>query len=324
MAEPSAGGAVTCPDCGGPVRPGRERLCPRCGFPLMFLRESADTGGAGPARVPGERDEATSVLRLRTPDRGTRVGGTSIDEVGPLADGQVVCRRCGLRNPPERIRCQRCGLELRAVPQLAPPPPVVPAPPPPSARRWWPLALAAVVAVVLIGGAALLAAIEPDFTGSPDDGTAPAAAELVQVDRTTVRASASSTLDDPRFKVAYLTDGDSQTAWQSDGRRQGGRNVGVRLTFRFASAVPLARITVVNGYGRSPEDYQNNERLAKVRVSAGEWSGEWPLTDTVTPQSLDIAAGSVDELTIEVAQTYPGARFPDLAVSEVTFYQQRG
>jgi hypothetical protein len=181
------------------------------------------------------------------------------------------------------------------------------------------------VAAVLIGGAVVLAATEPDlFGGGGQQGQPPAAGEAVPIDRQAVRVAASSTIDDPRFQVANLTDGDTQTAWQSDGRAVRD-NAGVRLTFRFASQVRLARIVLINGYGRSPEDYQNNERLARARVSGGDWSAEWKLTDTVSPQALDVAsdAGAVTEVTIEVAGVYPGARFPDLAVSEVTFYERR-
>jgi ribosomal protein L40E len=315
---------TTCPDCGGPVRPDRERLCRRCGYPLMFLRDAPDRTAFGPARIPGERDDATGVL---PPARRDEPRLTTVDELPPLAPGELVCPRCGERNPPERVRCQRCGQELRTgQPRRPPPPRPAPLPPPlPAAapaprrslRQLWPLAVALAGAALLIGAAVVLATLGPDLSRSPGQ-TAAGQPDLVRVPAAEIGPSASSTILDPPFPVENTVDGDGGTAWQSDGRRLAS-NVGVTLTFEFASPVRLARITIVNGYARTPGDFANNERIARLRVSGGDWSARWELRDTADPQTLDVDAGEIGAVTFEVEAVYPSARFKQLAVSEVAF-----
>jgi hypothetical protein len=140
-----------------------------------------------------------------------------------------------------------------------------------------------------------------------------------------VRVTASSTIpaaEDPRFVVARIADGDPATAWQSDGKRLTS-NVGVRLTFRFDRPVRLARISVVNGYARTPQDFRNNERVARWQVRRDTGSTGWTLEDTAQPQSLDLDAAATTTVTFVVERVHPSTRWPDLAVSEVTFYERR-
>jgi Double zinc ribbon len=318
MSDPESGArTATCPDCGTVVRPDRERLCPTCGYPLAFLKTTPEPADFGPARLPGERLEATGVLRTginpAVPDATRAVPVWETPTPGP---GEVVCPRCGEVNSVERVRCQRCGQVLRT--QTPPPmPPPEPAGPPPAESRmraWLPLIWALLVAALLISVAVLLA------VGGSDDDTSGAAGQpgLVRADVATIRASASSTNPDPRFPVRNLLDGDPRTPWQSDGERVGG-NVGVSLTFEFGAAVQLARVTLVNGDGRGAEDYQSNERATRLRLSSGGWSQGWDLRDTGDPQSLDIDPGPISTLTLAVEAVYLSSRFPDLAISEVTF-----
>lgn len=311
---------LTCPDCGTPVRPDRERLCPKCGYLLASLRTAPEPADFGPQRTPGEKGEATSVIPAKRPDPT----GTVIDGAPLPGPGEVECPRCRERNPMERVRCQRCGLELRTPRAVAPPP--VPVPPPPPrrtgslARKLLPVAGAVVGAAALIGVAVFLADRGPDLDADPPaGGSGGAPPGLVQVDPKSVRANASSTNPDLGFPVANTVDGDPRTTWQSDGGRLKS-NVGVRLTYQFANPVQLARITLVNGDGRSPQDYTNNQRVKRLRLTSGSWSARWNLDDRAEPQTLDVDAGAVSSLTLEVESTYPGTRFKDLAVSEVSFY----
>lgn len=311
--------SATCPDCGGPVRPDRERLCPRCGYPLVFLR-GAPVEAEAPARTPGEREDATSVL---SSDQRLRAGDfTTVDEAPRPRAGEIVCPRCGEPNPPERIRCQRCGLELRTGPAVASVPPPVPAAPAPRPmRRWWPLLAAVAIAVALIVAAVLLANRGPDMSAGPGGAGGAPGAQLVRIDPGTIRAAASSTnSDERRFRVANTVDGDRNTAWQSDGARVGS-NVGVRLTYRFATPVRLARIGIVNGFARSERDFANNERVARFLVRGDDaFRAQWNVADTAEPQQVDLPSPTVTTLTLEVEGVYPGARFPDLAISELAFY----
>jgi hypothetical protein len=326
VADATAGRqTVACPDCGTPVRPDRERLCPTCGYPLVLLRSAPVDAEAGPARVPGEQGEATDVFRTDLFARGA----TTVDDQPPPGLDEVECPRCRERNPLERIRCQRCGLELqgrRPTPVAAPllPEPVLPFEPEPPrpkrGNRWMiPVGWALVIAAALIAAAAFFATRGPDLSNSQEQDPPAGNGGLVRVAQQDIQASASSTLpNDPRFNVANTVDGKNETTWQSDGKRLRS-NVGVSLTYRFARELPLARITVVNGDARSERDFTNNERVRRLQVRAGSWVASWELKDTTDPQSIDVDAGLVSAVTLEVEATYPGTTFKDVAISEVIF-----
>lgn len=109
---------MPCPDCGSPVRPEADQLCPNCGYPLMFLRQEGTDEARAVPRTPGEPDERTGVYRSQT-----RVHTTP----EPVFHGPgTQCPQCGYPNEPVRIRCERCGRELRAARphgvRLGPPP----------------------------------------------------------------------------------------------------------------------------------------------------------------------------------------------------------
>jgi hypothetical protein len=119
---------MPCPDCGYPVQPDRDQLCPNCGYPLMFLRKSAgdnDARAQSIPRSPNERDDMTG-LRGAPPVPQPRVETRQFQPgtYGVPPQGQVQCRSCGYPNDPARIRCERCGFELRTArprgTQLAP------------------------------------------------------------------------------------------------------------------------------------------------------------------------------------------------------------
>jgi hypothetical protein len=306
---------MTCPDCAGPVWPQRERLCPRCGYPLMFLEPEPESEGFVVSRVPGERDDATSVLTSPLPGPPMDQPRIVFDQEPPA--GQIVCPRCGQINPPSRIRCERCGQDLRP-PQQAAPPPLLQQPPPArrgSGRRW----LVVVGALAAVG---LLAAAVALFVNRGSDGAAPTgqgSTAPVRVPPADITVSASSTLKDPPiFAVTNMLDGDLGTTWQSDGVRLGS-NIGVKLTFRFARPARLVRITLINGDGRSPTDFSNNQRAARLAVNTGSGTKTWQVRDTVDPQTLDLDATPTNAVTLVVEAVYPGTRFKDLAVTDVSF-----
>ncbi len=121
---------LPCPDCGSPVRPDSDQLCPTCGYPLMFLRSPAEDDARAVPRSPDERVDDTGVVvpRQRLGDTrefpaATYGGGPG---PGPAAAGQTRCPACGYSNEPARIRCERCGHAIRE----ARPPAVVLGPPP--------------------------------------------------------------------------------------------------------------------------------------------------------------------------------------------------
>src|SRR4051812_6521596 len=126
---------MPCPDCGSPVRPEVEQLCPSCGYPLMFLRRPVEDDARAVPRSPNEREDPTGMTQVPPP--GQRMGDTrqftpsTYGQAAPAGHGQTQCPRCGYGNEAARIRCERCGQELRqARPDavhLAPPVPQAPA-----------------------------------------------------------------------------------------------------------------------------------------------------------------------------------------------------
>jgi hypothetical protein len=117
---------LPCPDCGSPVQPEREQLCPRCGYPLMFLRQNGndDARAQSVPRSPNEHDDPTSLRAVPQQRADTRQFPGTNYGAAP-SHGQAQCRNCGYPNEQTRIRCERCGNEMRpARPQarvLAPP-----------------------------------------------------------------------------------------------------------------------------------------------------------------------------------------------------------
>ncbi|MEV6596443.1 hypothetical protein AB0M36_06185 [Actinoplanes sp. NPDC051346] len=138
--RPDAVRQLPCPDCGSPVHPDREQLCPGCGYPLMFLRQPAEDDARAIPRAPGERNDATGVMSVPE-QRSARVPPSPA-----VGYGQARCPQCGYGNDPVRIRCERCGFELRqARPQavsLGPPAPQE------APRRWGWLIVLIVLAVL--------------------------------------------------------------------------------------------------------------------------------------------------------------------------------
>ncbi|GLZ00385.1 zinc-ribbon domain-containing protein [Actinoplanes sp. NBRC 103695] len=134
---------MPCPDCGSPVRPEVDQLCPNCGYPLMFLRQPAGDEARAVPRKPNETIEQTGVYR-----------GIGVTTPQPTYTGPgTQCAGCGYPNERTRVRCERCGRELRAArPQqvrLAPPPVAAPD------RRWLVILLIilAILAVLSIASA---------------------------------------------------------------------------------------------------------------------------------------------------------------------------
>jgi hypothetical protein len=146
----------------------------------------------------------------------------------------------------------------------------------------------------------------------------------VRVDSAAVRVRASSTNpDEKRYRAISMLDGDRATAWNSNGDKQAS-NVGVRLTFTFDGPVRLARITLVNGYVRSKVLFDGNERVAKFTVATDAGQVPWDLKDSDQPQSLDLGGQPTTTVTLTVDGVYPGNKYRDVCVTEVTFFERRG
>jgi ribosomal protein L37E len=307
MTDPR-GAPISCPDCGAPVYPQHDQLCAQCGYPLMFLRQRPGSDpGFGVARAPGEREVPAPAAHP-----------VLLQPVAPPpqpAPHEIGCPACHEINPATRIRCQRCGQELRPARPVP-----LELPPMPKAKRSkaWIVVLAAVLVVVALGTALTIWVLQrPD---APEFGQPSASAPvLVPVPVSAVGVTATSEDEEvDKYGVAKTLDGKLDTAWHSGGHRIP-TNVGVEVRFVFNRPVKLARVNVINGFTRSPVDYTNNHRVKemKVRTDAGE--KEWSMADKGDPQTLEFDGTPTTKVTFIMADTYPGTKFKDVCITEVTF-----
>jgi ribosomal protein L37E len=308
MTDPR-GAPVSCPDCGAPVYPQRDQLCAQCGYPLMFLRQQrpgADPG-FGVARAPGEQDAPAPAAHP-----------VLLQPVAPAqqpAPGEIGCPACYEINPATRIRCQRCGHELRPA---RPAPLELPPMPKPKRSKAWIAVLAAVLVVLALGTALTIWVLQrpesPEFAQP-----SPSAPVLVPVPRAAVSVTATAEdVELDKYGVVKTIDGKLDTAWHS-GSKQAAANVGVEVRFVFNRPVKLARVNVVNGFTRSPVDYTNNHRVKKMKVRTDAGEKEWSMADTGDLQTLALDGAPTTKVTFIMAETYPATRFQDVCITEVTF-----
>jgi ribosomal protein L37E len=299
---------VSCPDCGAAVDPNRDQLCGQCGYPLMFLRErpaGGDPQQFGVARAPGERDVP-----------GPAAHPILLEPVAPPPQpgvAEIGCATCGEINPATRIRCQRCGQELRP----ARPGPVDLGPLPKPKRSWtWLVVLAAVLAVIAIVAVVAFVVFRDREEPAAQPKPEPA---LIRVDSSAVTVTASAADPDTAlWGPQLINDGDLKTAWHSGGHLIP-TNVGVEVRFVFNRPVKLARITMVNGFAKSPVDYTNNQRITKMRVKTDKGEREVPVVDSADPQTFDLDGTATKTVTFVVLATVPGTKFKDVCISEVMF-----
>jgi ribosomal protein L37E len=301
---------VSCPDCGAPVHPRHQQLCGQCGYPLMFLRDRAGPAEPqfGVARAPGEQDRpapaAPQVLLDPGPDR-------------PAArPGEIGCPACSEINPSARIRCQRCGHELRAA---RPVPPVLPPMPPPRRSRTWLTVLAVAMLAVALGAALTVWVLRRDDRPRFARPDPTASVSLAPVPRSVVTVTATAAdPDTPNYGVPNLLDGDLTRAWHSGGHLIA-TNIGVEVRFAFSRPVALARVTVVNGFARSPTDFTNNQRVRTMRVRTDAAERTWNLPDKADPQVVDLDGAPTTTVTFVIDAVYPGTKFTDVCITEVRF-----
>jgi len=207
-----------------------------------------------------------------------------------------------------------------AVPDLALPYPDQPEGRPPA------LLVAAGVGLGLL--LLLLGVLVTRALGHENRDTLIAAATPSPVPAAAISATASST-QNPEGGVTYSAentlDGRAETAWNSDGR-QDGKGPGMVLTYRFADPVDLYAITILNGYqkelqssGKTTDLYELNSRVHGLRVTTDTGTWTWDLADDKTPQTLTRSFGTTSSVRFEVVSVYPGAKYLDLALSEVSF-----
>ena len=114
-------------------------------------------------------------------------------------------------------------------------------------------------------------------------------------------------------------DGDKETAWNSNGSEVG-NGPGITLTFSFTKPQHIGEIRLRNGYQESDEVYKENGRIKLLDVTSDDRTATWNLKDEQPPQTLQEDLVSLtSQIALTVRKVYPGKRYLDLAVSEITF-----
>lgn len=299
--------------------------CEQCNAYLEFEGEHQTTQTIPP--VPSAPPASSDTARLDPlppvpPPPSMRVTPPA-SLAPPLRPGEVLCPDCGWGNEPVRRFCRHCGAAFGAPPGLTAAEPSLPAGQrrrPPADRLRVPLILGAVVVLALAGGAAAWLLWPAKAASHPKTNVSTATTTSV-VDLDVLKASASSTLPSDgglTYTVQNTLDGNPDTAWNSDGRKVG-RGVGVTLTYTFAKPVDLRRITIVNGYTKGIR-YQQNGRIKRLHVSTDAGQQEWDLSDVRgEKQALAVRPGVTTQVVFRVDEVYPGQKFKDLALTEITF-----
>ncbi len=143
-----------------------------------------------------------------------------------------------------------------------------------------------------------------------------------------ISVTASSTQESEggiTYSAENTLDGKPETAWNSDGRKDG-KGPGMTLTYGFGDPVQLTGITVLNGYqktitssGKTQDLYELNSRVGLVRLVTDTATFTWELADDQAPQTLTKAFGPTSSVRLEVLSVYPGSKYLDLALSEISF-----
>jgi len=206
---------------------------------------------------------------------------------------------------------------------------------------WWqavlPVVVVALLAGVVIGivvqggGGPAGAAGSPSATGSVSVSASPGSSAgastskspgLTKIDPARISVTATSVLppDPDSYAPEQTLDGDTTTAWNSDGSNIGaaGRPT---LTYTFDEPVRIGRITVSNGYQKNDRLFQSNRRVRTLVVTVGTVTHTFSLADKKTAQKLDFDFGTAaTTVTVRIGEVYPGTKYYDIALSEVAFY----
>ncbi len=134
----------------------------------------------------------------------------------------------------------------------------------------------------------------------------------------------SSTLKpEAAYHKSYLFDQSVDYGWVEG---VAGLGKGERITVTFDKPQEITGIQIYNGYQRSRDHFIKNARVASLKVSADQGPvAELVVPDKQGPSVVDWSSkGRIKKLTLEIAKTKAGKRYPDLVISELRFSDKNG
>ncbi len=138
--------------------------------------------------------------------------------------------------------------------------------------------------------------------------------------RVSGQATASSTLaPEAAYSCANLFDARKEFGW-CEGAKTSGE--GETLQFQFDEPVNITAVEIWNGYQRSDKHFSANTRLRDFAFGAADGpTNTYTLRDTEAGQKIELSgAAKGKSFTLTVKSVYPGAKYKDLAISDLIFY----
>ncbi len=165
----------------------------------------------------------------------------------------------------------------------------------------------------------------PTPTPNPTATATSSAAREVRVDPSAIRVTSrprslapqGGAQDANDYIADNLLDGDPHTAWVEG---EPGLGLPARLTFALPDRVDLQRIRIVDGYAKDTAHLLDNAAAKTIEIQGGARTVRYTLTRSRRPQTIRVPFGETRKVVIRILSGYPGARFDDLAVSEVAFF----
>ena len=190
-------------------------------------------------------------------------------------------------------------------------------------------AIGAVLALLVTLGVINAAKSDDGGTPTPTATATAAAAREVKLDSSVIGVRSRPASLAPQGQAAgandyipdNLLDGDPRTAWVEGDKT--GLGLPARLTFSLPHRVDLRRIRIVNGYAKDTAHLLDNAAARTIEIVTGAQTVRHTLTRSRRPQSVSAAFGRTRQVVIRILSGYPGARFDDLAVSEVAFFAKQ-
>jgi len=138
-----------------------------------------------------------------------------------------------------------------------------------------------------------------------------------------VSASSHLTEDPADCSPAAVVDGDIGTAWVEG---VPGSGVGETLSLEFIPPLTVHNVALLPGYCASPEAWSANGRPARVRLELSDGTVlEQELPDTPSTAAIHLdEPRRVRRLSLTILKAYPGERWDDTAVSELTINYNEG
>lgn len=120
-------------------------------------------------------------------------------------------------------------------------------------------------------------------------------------------------------KAQNAYDNDLTTAWVEG---VGGQGINESITFNFDGAYQVSGININAGYQKTEDLYYKNSRPEQISIEFSDGTSiPYFLDDVMETQILRFSEPVItDKVTIKIQGVYPGTKYEDTAISEISFF----